>query len=138
MKTDSLINSDSSSILLAEDNVINQEVAIDMLELMGHHVDLACNGEEAVKMSQKNYYDIVLMDCQMPILDGLEATKTIRFLEVDKPHRQCIIALTGNALLGDGGKYLEAGMDDFLSKPFSYEKLKTILEKHHYSKKPMK
>lgn len=137
MNTDSLQNSDCSRILLAEDNVINQEVTIDMLELMGHNVDIACNGEEAVQMSQKNHYDIVLMDCQMPILNGFQATKKIRLLEIDKPHRHCIIALTGNALLGDGDKYRDAGMDDFLSKPFSYDKLKAILEKHHSSNKTL-
>ncbi len=137
MNTESLINTEHSRILLAEDNVINQEVTIDMLELMGHNVDLACNGEEAVQLSQKNHYDIVLMDCQMPILNGFEATTKIRSLEVDKPHKHCIIALTGNALLGDDDKYLEAGMDDFLCKPFSYEKLKTILEKHHNANKTL-
>ena len=123
----------NSKILLAEDNVINQEVTVDMLETMGHTVEIANNGEEAVKMSQKKDYDIVLMDCQMPLLDGYEATKAIRLMERRSHTRHCIIALTGNGLLGDREKCLDAGMSDFLSKPFSYEQLKSIIIKHHRS-----
>lgn len=119
-----------SSILLAEDNIMNQEVATEMLNFMGHTVDVASNGDEAVKMSQLKHYDIVLMDCQMPVKDGFAATRDIRSSEKTTKHRHIIIALTGNALIGDKEKCMDAGMDDFLSKPFSYEQLETKLGNH--------
>ena len=118
------------TILLAEDNVINQEVAIDMLEIIGYKADVANNGKEAVEMCLKRHYDVILMDCQMPVMDGFDATRAIRNLEKTKKSKHIIIALTGNALLGDKEKCLKTGMDDFLSKPFSYEELKAILIKH--------
>ena len=115
------------SILLAEDNIMNQEVAVDMLESMGYSVNVANNGVEAVQMSQQNCYDIILMDCQMPVKDGFEATKDIR--QVDTDHRPVIVAVTGNALAGDRERCLESGMDDFLSKPYSYEQLEAMMTK---------
>lgn len=119
--------SDKKTILLVEDNVMNQEVAIEMLDYMGYTVDIANNGEEAVQMSQHDHYDIILMDCQMPVKDGFEATRDIRHIEKTMNHRHYIIALTGNALIGDKEKCLKAGMDEFLSKPFTYDQLETIL-----------
>ena len=119
-----------STILLAEDNLINQEIAIDMLEVMGYVADVANNGREAVEMCQKKHYDIVLMDCQMPIMDGFNATREIRNDEKTKTFRHYIIALTGNSLLGDREKCLESGMDNFLSKPFSYDQLQKMLAQY--------
>jgi CheY-like chemotaxis protein len=116
-------------ILLADDNAMNREVAMAMLEIMGCNVDIAVNGEEAVQMSTKNSYDILLMDCQMPVKDGFEATRDIRRLEADSGVRQVIIALTANALSGDKQNCLEAGMDDFISKPFNYEQMEALLAK---------
>ena len=118
------------TILVAEDNIVNQEVVIDMLEVIGYTADIANNGEEAVEMCKNKQYDIVLMDCHMPVIDGFNATRMLRDIEKTKKYKQVIIALTGNALLGDKEKCLDAGMDDFLSKPFSYEQLKTILSLH--------
>jgi len=116
-------------ILLADDNEMNREVTIAMLEILGCEVDAAVNGEDAVQKSQKNSYDIVLMDCQMPLKDGFEATRDIRRLEQDVGRRQVIIALTANALSGDKENCLNAGMDDFITKPFSYEQIEALLMK---------
>lgn len=127
-------HSPHANILLAEDNAMNQEVAIDMMESMGYTADIANNGVEAVQKSQQNHFDIILMDCQMPVQDGFEATKEIRKLENmanqnKENHRHIIIAITGNALTSDKEKCIEAGMDDFLSKPYSYTQLEAILSK---------
>jgi len=111
-------------ILLAEDNIINQEVAIDMISYMGYTADLANNGEEVLMMAKANTYDIILMDCQMPVMDGFDASRKLRLLEKEISHKHIIIALTGNSLEGDKDKCIDAGMDDFLSKPFSFDQLK--------------
>ena len=116
-------------ILLADDNAMNREVAIAMLEILGCQVDFAVNGEEAVQLSQTNNYDIVLMDCQMPLKDGFEATRDIRQLEQGSRKRQVVIALTANALGGDKENCLTAGMDDFISKPFTYEQMDELLNR---------
>lgn len=119
------------SCLLTEDNVINQKVALRLLDQMGYAADVANNGLEAVHMVQRRVYDIVFMDVQMPELDGLEATRRIRQMERSAPARQpsVIIALTANALMGDREKCLASGMDDYLPKPLRLPALQGAIEK---------
>jgi CheY-like chemotaxis protein len=116
----------SVRILLAEDNAINQMVARLMLKHAGFNVDLAKDGSEAVEAHSSNPYDVILMDCQMPGMDGWEATSRIRQLKQPQPF---IIAVTANALVGDRERCLAAGMDDYLSKPFTAERLVMIVRK---------
>lgn len=108
-------------ILLAEDNEINQEVARELLEQGGARVDIAENGEEAVESVEKNSYDLVFLDIQMPVLDGLEAAKRIRATE--KGRSLPLIAMTAHAMRGDRAKSLKAGMDDHITKPIDPEEL---------------
>ncbi|MBH0199077.1 MAG: response regulator [Nitrospira sp.] len=118
-------------ILLTEDNPVNREVALAMLEFLGCRVDLAENGQQAVEAVSKQHYDLVLMDCQMPVLDGFAATAAIRRDETrtNTGRRVPIIALTANAMEGDREQCLAAGMDDHLSKPFSQEGLSAIIRR---------
>jgi len=109
-------------ILVVEDNIVNQEVAMGMLEMLGFRVNVADNGQEGINELQTENYDLVLMDCQMPVLDGYAATQQIRQMESDLKSIP-IIALTANAMTGDAEKCLNAGMDDYLSKPFEPEAL---------------
>jgi CheY-like chemotaxis protein/HPt (histidine-containing phosphotransfer) domain-containing protein len=119
-------------VLLAEDNAINRKVASTMLNRLGLQVDVAINGVEALKALELKPYDLILMDCQMPEMDGYEATRTIRDKEAactsgaDKP-RLPIVALTAHAMEGDREVCLAAGMDDYLSKPFNREQLAETL-----------
>ncbi|HET9039922.1 MAG TPA: response regulator [Gemmatimonadales bacterium] len=115
-------------ILVAEDNQINQQVALGILQRLGHHADIAANGLEAVEAVRRLPYDLVLMDCQMPDMDGFEATRAIRALDRDG-RRLTIVAMTANAMQGDGARCLAAGMDDYLSKPVSVEKLASVLQR---------
>ena len=116
-------------VLLVEDNEINQQVANGMLSAMGCEVEIAVNGQQAVEILEQAAFDIVLMDCQMPVMDGYQATAAIREREADKPgRRQTIIALTANAMPEDRDRCLTAGMDDYLSKPFTVDKLRSLLE----------
>lgn len=115
-------------ILLAEDGVVNQKVAIGLLEKRGHVVDLAENGLEALEALAKNSYDVVLMDIQMPEMDGLAAVRKIRQLEVGTGKRQRVIALTAHAMTGDHERFMEAGMDDHLPKPFKPDDLYAAVE----------
>ena len=139
-------------ILLVEDNEINREVALGMLDMLGHRTETATNGREAVEAWGKAAYDLILMDCQMPEVDGFEATRLIReresaagtrsegrgtgqdFLEPrtsnpasSAPRRVPIIALTANAIRGDRNLCLEAGMDDYLSKPYTQDQLRDVI-----------
>ena len=117
------------SILVAEDNTTNQDVIVFMLRSFGCEVDVASNGRDAVARVTEKSYDLILMDCQMPLMDGYQATTVIRQMEGDGlVDKTPIIALTANALEGDKEKCLAAGMDDYVSKPFKLEKLGTILE----------
>lgn len=115
-------------ILVAEDNSANQEVVSLMLERLGHRVDVASDGVEAVAGFRRGIYDLVLMDCQMPQQDGLAATREIRSLE-GTARRTPIIAMTAYAIQGDRERCLEAGMDDYLSKPVQFEELIDLLDK---------
>ncbi len=115
-------------VLLAEDNPVNQEVALGLLEALGLSVDIADNGRQAVDRVAATRYDLVLMDCQMPELDGFAATAEIRGHEQESGGHLPIVALTANALDGDREICLAAGMDDYLSKPFTREQLATTLD----------
>jgi two-component system sensor histidine kinase/response regulator len=115
-------------ILLAEDNPVNQKVARMVLEKLGLEVDVVNNGREAVDAWAKGKYDLILMDCQMPLLDGYAATREIRRVEQDGK-RIPIVALTAHAMKGDDTKCLDAGMDDYLTKPLDRKLLLACLER---------
>jgi len=117
-------------ILLAEDDVINQKVALHTLKLLGYTVDVVSDGRQAVEALSKSDYDLVLMDCMMPEMGGLEATAVIRDQNSEvRNHDVPIIAMTANAMKEDREMCLASGMDDYVSKPFKREELAAILEK---------
>ncbi len=134
------------SVLLVEDNAINQRVAKAMLEKMGCHVEVANNGQEAVDRARLRSYDIIFMDCQMPVMDGYQATRVLRAEERDPPRcteerdpPRCteerdppryIVALTAHAMQGDRQLCLDAGMDDYLTKPVDVVALRRLIEQH--------
>jgi len=115
--------SDSLRVLLVEDNAVNQMLAMAILKKAGHRVDLAADGVEAVEAAGNNLYDVVLMDIQMPNMDGLEATRRIRAMDDPKLANVHIVAITANALLGDRETCLSAGMNDYLPKPIDQKRL---------------
>ncbi|OQW93039.1 MAG: hypothetical protein BWK79_13270 [Beggiatoa sp. IS2] len=114
-------------VLLVEDNVFNQKVALGMLKKLGIHADIANNGQEAITALHHQSYDLIFMDCQMPILDGYQTTAKIREREHSSKKRVPIIAMTANAMEGDRERCLAADMDDYLSKPFRIENLQKTL-----------
>jgi CheY-like chemotaxis protein len=113
-------------VLVAEDNPVNQRVAVRMLERLGLEADVALNGHEAVRRVADQPYALVLMDCQMPELDGFEATAAIRASE-QPDDRTPIVAMTAAAMRGDRERCLAAGMDDYISKPVRIEELRSVL-----------
>jgi CheY-like chemotaxis protein/HPt (histidine-containing phosphotransfer) domain-containing protein len=118
----------SATLLVAEDNEVNQKVAVRMLERLGYGVEVADNGREALEACARRHYDAVLMDGQMPEMDGYEATRRIRDRE-PAGRRMPIIAMTASAMKGDREKCLEAGMDDYVSKPVTPEALEAVLQR---------
>jgi CheY-like chemotaxis protein len=116
-------------ILLAEDNRVNQQLAVHMLERFGHRVQLATNGRAAVATWESEEFDVILMDIQMPEMDGVEATRRIREREAEggPGRRTPIIAMTAHAMVGDRERFLAAGMDDYISKPISKDRLREVL-----------
>ncbi len=125
--TDAVPESFRGRVLLAEDNLVNRELAAAMLEAVDLEVVLAADGREAVEAVAKGGIDLVLMDCQMPEMDGFEATRAIRAAEAPGTTRLPIVALTANAMEGDRERCLGCGMDDYLSKPFKSPQLYLIL-----------
>ena len=115
------------NVLLAEDNPVNQAVAQAMLKQLGCTITLAKDGRAAVEHAQARHFDLILMDCHMPEMDGYAATAAIRALERDGRPRQVIVAQTANAMEGDREGCLKAGMDDYISKPFNREKLAEVV-----------
>ena len=115
-------------VLLAEDNLVNQKLASTLLRKLECIVDVAQNGLEAVMLFESNRYDVILMDCQMPEMDGFEATTAIRCLEQGR-ERTFIAAMTANALDGDRERCLHVGMDDYITKPVRPSVLEGVLRK---------
>jgi CheY-like chemotaxis protein len=121
------------SVLVAEDNAVNQRVALHLLGRMGYRADIASNGREAIEALHRRAYDVVLMDVQMPEMDGLEATRRIRReFSQDGPR---IIAMTANAMRDDRDKCLAAGMDDYVSKPVHPAHLQSVMVRHATERK---
>jgi signal transduction histidine kinase/HPt (histidine-containing phosphotransfer) domain-containing protein len=117
-------------LLLADDNVVNQKVALRLFEQMGYQIDIAGDGMEAIEAVRRQSYDIIFMDVQMPELDGLQATQRIRKGEKEQDQPGCvIIAMTASAMLGDRERCLAAGMDDYLAKPVRPEAVQSALER---------
>jgi two-component system sensor histidine kinase/response regulator len=122
-------------ILLADDNEVNQQVALGLLERYGHQVDVVANGVEAVAAVERVVYDLVLMDCQMPEMDGFRATQEIRRRRDGRP-RLPIVAMTAGAMQGDRERCLAAGMDDYVPKPINREKLDQLFRRWPTGWKP--
>ncbi|WP_414567498.1 response regulator [Nostoc sp. CCY 9925] len=119
-------------ILLAEDNLVNQKVALKQLQSLGYSADVAGNGQEVLQLLEKIPYDLILMDCQMPVLDGLETTREIHRWQENSfasGRRPVVIAMTANAMKEDEQMCIDAGMNDYLSKPVMKEKLAAALER---------
>lgn len=131
LKTHNAVPLENASVLLVEDNLINQKIVILSLKKMVKNIEVANNGKEALDKFGTSKYDIILMDIQMPIMNGIVSTKKIREIEASTTSHTPIIAITANALLGDREECIEAGMDDYISKPFQIEvliqKMKNLL-----------
>jgi CheY-like chemotaxis protein len=118
----------SLKILLAEDNLVNQKLAVRMLEKRGHNITVAGNGLAALAALEASAFDLVLMDIQMPGMDGFEATAAIRESERGTLRHQPIVAMTAHAMKGDDQRCLDAGMDGYLAKPIRSEELSALLD----------
>jgi CheY-like chemotaxis protein/HPt (histidine-containing phosphotransfer) domain-containing protein len=119
---------ESRTLLLVEDNEVNQKVVLARLSRLGYRADVAVNGAEALECLERNRYAAVLMDCQMPVMDGYEATSRLRHLEGPDRHTP-VIALTALAMTADRARCIAAGMDDYLAKPVQVEDLVSALER---------
>ncbi len=121
----------SISVLLVEDNKINQRIALLNLEKLGYAIELAENGQEALDKFNEFHFDLIFMDVQMPVMDGLEATRQIRLIEESRTNRHPvhIVAVTANAMKGDREICLAAGMNDYISKPFRADELRKVLKR---------
>ena len=120
-------------ILLAEDNVVNQKFALHLIGKFGYRVDTVGNGFEAIQALEKLSYDLVLMDVQMPEMDGFEATRAIREKECETGKHIPIIAMTAHAMKGDREECIEVGMDDYVSKPIQPQQLREVIEKQIFN-----
>jgi two-component system sensor histidine kinase/response regulator len=120
--------STSLRVLVVEDNPVNQRLIARLLEKRGHRVVVVANGREALDALQKESYDLVLMDVQMPVMDGFEATAVLREKETGTGNHQTVIALTAHAMKGDRERCLSAGMDGYLAKPIRSQELDDLLE----------
>ncbi|BAU64276.1 two-component sensor histidine kinase [Stanieria sp. NIES-3757] len=120
-------SSQSVRLLIVEDYPDNRELLMIMLQAIGYQPDWVSNGQEAIALLEQKEYDVILMDCQMPEMDGYEATRIIRQRESSQRHT-IIIGLTAHVMKGDREKCLEVGMDDYLSKPIDLDKLIKILD----------
>ncbi|MGZ4858513.1 MAG: response regulator, partial [Candidatus Angelobacter sp.] len=121
--------SDQLKILLAEDNPVNQSLAVRLLRKMGHQVAVAQTGKEALYSLRSEKFDLVLMDVQMPEMDGFEATREIRKSEHGRQQHIPVIAMTAHAMNGDHESCLKAGMDDYIAKPINREELRQTIER---------
>jgi len=128
LNEDAIRSLQNASILLVEDNLVNQEMAVEILEKAGLKVDIANNGYEAVLKVKEKQYDGILMDCQMPVMDGFEATRTIR--EDARNHALPIIAMTANAMSGDKERCIAHGMNDHIAKPIDMTQLFSTMAKY--------
>jgi CheY-like chemotaxis protein len=117
------------NILLAEDNFINQKIALLTFAKTGVSIDVASNGKQAVEMYKGKTYDLILMDLQMPVMDGVEATRQIRNVEKESSHRAYIIALTASTLYEKKDECLQAGMDNIMEKPLQENVLRELISK---------
>jgi len=120
----------SLNILLAEDNAVNQKLAIGLLEKRGHRVTVACNGLQALSALENGSFDLVLMDVQMPVMDGLEATTLLREREKASGEHQAVVAMTALVMKGDRERCMATGMDGYLSKPISPQELDEVLDSY--------
>lgn len=119
----------SFTILLVEDNVLNQKLICLNLVKFGYSIDIANNGKEALDMVKKNRYDLIIMDLMMPVMDGLEATTEIRKYESDLSYSTPIIGLTANTFDSDREKCLQHGMDEYMAKPFELDLFRYLIKK---------
>lgn len=117
---------DTHRILVAEDNPINQRVIIGMLKKIGFSAAIANNGTEVLEALEKDSYELIFMDCQMPVMDGYKATESIREFDKDIP----IVALTANAMPGDKEKCITSGMNDYISKPINIVTIQEVVNKY--------